>query len=180
MISTAAVQASSVTRPTLSRWVVAGLLTAVIDGTFSSVLSVFFYGSTVAQLFQRVASTPFGPGVLGGGTRAALLGVLIHFGVALGWSAVFIFLVLRMQWVQRVLRSRYGVLEVAALYGPFIWLVMSLAVIPLFTQRSVPIGIRWWVQFFGHIPFVGLPIVGVAAQHFRRRAGTLRRARRGP
>jgi hypothetical protein len=110
-----------------------------------------------------VASTLLGPSAVEGGTPAALLGVLMHFGVAFGWSAVFMFLVLRIRCVQHILRSRNGVFKVAALYGPFIWLVMSLAVIPLFTHFWPPIGIRWWVQFFGHIPFVGLPIVGVAA-----------------
>jgi uncharacterized membrane protein YagU involved in acid resistance len=47
----------------------------------------------------------------------------------------------------------------AALYGPFIWMVMSLAVIPLLVHRPPTVGVRWWVQFFGHIPFVGVPIV---------------------
>jgi hypothetical protein len=152
-----------VNRSALSLWARAGLLTGVTDGLFSSLLSVLFYGSTVAQLFQRVASTLLGPSALEGGTPAALLGVLMHFAVAFGWSAVFMFLVLRLRWVQHIFRSRNGVFKVAALYGPFIWLVMSLAVIPLFTHFWPQIGIRWWVQFFGHIPFVGLPIVGVAA-----------------
>lgn len=35
---------------------------------------------------------------------------------------------------------------------------MSLAVIPLLLHRPPVINVRWWVQFFGHIPFVGLPI----------------------
>ena len=40
----------------------------------------------------------------------------------------------------------------------FIWLVMSIAVIPLLLQRPPAVTFRWWVQFFGPIPFVGLPI----------------------
>ncbi|MDQ6769919.1 MAG: hypothetical protein M3Z54_08030 [Gemmatimonadota bacterium] len=56
-------------------------------------------------------------------------------------------------------RTRYGVLKVASVYGPFIWLVMSLLVIPLFLHRPPTITSRWWVQLIGHIPFVGLPIV---------------------
>jgi hypothetical protein len=38
------------------------------------------------------------------------------------------------------------------------WMTMSLVVIPLLAQRP-PITYRWWIQFFGHIPFVALPIV---------------------
>lgn len=154
-----ATPASVINRDNASRLVRAGLLTAVIDGLFSSTLSVVFYDSTVARLFQGVASTLLGEGALDGGTPTGLLGVLMHFGVAFGWSAVFLFLVLRLRWIRDVLASRHGVVKVASLYGPFIWLVMSLAVIPLLTQRPPAIGTRWWIQLFGHVPFVGVPIV---------------------
>jgi hypothetical protein len=143
----------------MSRLVRAGLLTGVIDGLFSSALSVFFYGSTVTRLFQGVAAVPLGGQALEGGTAMALLGVLMHFGVAFAWSAIFLFLVLRWTWVRRLLASPYGGWKVAALYGPFVWSFMSLVVIPALVQRPPSIGLRWWVQFFGHAPFVGVPIV---------------------
>ncbi len=141
-----------------SRLVRAGFLTGVIDGLFSSILSVAAYGSTVTRLFQGVASVPLGRAALEGGTTTAALGLLIHFCVAFGWSAVFLFLV-RSAWMRRILESRYGVLKVAALYGPFIWMVMSLILIPLVARRPPTINARWWIQFVGHFPFVGLPIV---------------------
>ncbi|HEY9421266.1 MAG TPA: hypothetical protein VIW92_07625 [Thermoanaerobaculia bacterium] len=146
-------------RAALSRIVRAGLLTGVTDGLFASVLSVAFYDSTVTRLFQGVATTLLGPAALDGGIKTAAVGVLMHFGVALGWSAVFLFLLNRSSWIRGLLRSRYGVLKVATLYGPFIWIVMSLVVIPLLLHRPPAITGRWWVQLIGHIPFVGLPIV---------------------
>jgi hypothetical protein len=149
--------------PTLSRFVLAGLVTGVADGLFSSVLSVVFYHSTVRRLFQGVAATLLGNKAFDGGTPTAVVGVLMHFGVAFGWSAVFLFLVMRSAWIQSLLSSRYGVVKVASLYGPFIWLVMSLAVIPLLVHRPPAIGIRWWIQLVGHIPFVGIPIVACAS-----------------
>jgi len=151
-----------------SRLVRAGLLTGVTDGLFSSVLSVAFYGSTVTRLFQGVAATLLGQEALDGGTPTALLGVLMHFGVAFGWSAVFLFLALRSPRVRRVLASPHGVVKLAVLYGPSIWLVMSLAVIPLLLNRPPTITIRWWVQLIGHVPFVGLPIVASIAGGFPR------------
>ena len=134
------------------------LLTAISDGTFSSVLSVAAYGSTVTRLFQGVASTLLGPAAFEGGTRTAAVGVAMHVGVAFGWSAVFLFLVLRWPWARVVLASRYGPAGLAVVYGPFIWIVMSAIVIPQLAHRPPTIGLRWWVQFFGHIPFVGFPI----------------------
>ena len=142
----------------LSRLVRAGLLTGVTDGLFSSVLSIAFYGSTVTRLFQGVASTLLGKEAFEGGTLTALLGVLMHFGVAFAWSAVFLLLVMRSSWIPRVLQSPYGVVKIASLYGPFIWLVMSLLIIPLLLHRPSAINIRWWVQLLGHIPFVGATI----------------------
>lgn len=140
----------------------AGLLTGISDGLFSSVLSVAFYQSTVTRLFQGVASTVVGPGALQGSAATAVLGVLMHFGVAFGWSAVFLFLVMRWRPVRRLLASAAGVVSVAALYGPVVWMVMSLVVIPLLVHRPPSIGFRWWVQLIGHAPFVGLPIAAVA------------------
>jgi hypothetical protein len=150
-----------------TRLIRAGLLTALIDGTFSGVLSAFFYNSTVARLFQGVASTLMGPRALEGGLHTAMIGVLMHVGVAFGWSTVFLLLADRLGFVQNVLRSPNGILKVAAVYGPIIWMVMSFIVIP--TLRHVPITInyRWWIQFFGHIPFVGLPIVWPIGRKYR-------------
>lgn len=142
-----------------SRLLRAGLLTAVVDGLFSSLLSVLAYGSTVSRLFQGVASVPLGSEALSGGLPMALLGMGMHVGVAFAWSGVFLLVVLRWPWIRGLLASRYGVGKVAALYGPFVWLVMSLAVIPILGHRPPTIGFRWWVQLIGHFPFVGLPIV---------------------
>ena len=146
-------------RDSLSRLLRAGSLTAIIDGLFSSVLVVVFYHSTVTRLWQGVASTLLGKAAFDGGTRTALIGVLMHIGVAFGWSAVFLFIVMRWSWIRRLLASPNGVVKVAALYGPFIWLFMSLVVIPLLLHRPPTINFRWLVQLIGHFPFVALPIV---------------------
>lgn len=148
-------------RDTATRLVRAWLATGVTDAIFSSVLVTVFYHSTVTPLWQGVASVPLGKEALNGGTTTALIGLLIHFGVAFAWTAVFLFLVLRLSWIRGLLASRYGVVKVAALYGPFIWLVMSLAVIPLLAHRPPTINFRWWVQLLGHIPFVAIPIVAL-------------------
>jgi hypothetical protein len=145
----------------------AGLVTGVVDGLFSSVLAAGFYGSTVARLFQGVASTLLGPAAYEGGSRTAAIGVLMHFGVALGWSSVFVLLLDRSSWIRRKLASRFGVLKVAAWYGPFIWLVMSSLVIPILLHRPPSFTARWWVQLLGHIPFVGVPIVAMAGRDRR-------------
>jgi hypothetical protein len=140
------------------RFLRAGFATAIADGLFSSVLSAFFYGSTVTRLFQGVASTVLGKEALEGGLFTALVGIGLHVFVAFGWSAVFVFLVLRAPRVRAILESPYGPAKVAAVFGPLVWVAMSAIVIPILVHRPPNITPRWWVQFFGHAVFVGLPI----------------------
>jgi hypothetical protein len=156
------------TSPPFSRLVRAGVATAIIDGLFSSILSVAFYHSTVTRLFQGVASVLLGPDALTGATWTAAIGLLMHVGVAFGWSAVFLLLATRSAWIRRVLASPLGSIKIAAIYGPFVWMVMSLVVIPLLAHRPPAINVRWWVQLVGHAPFVGLPIVASIAPVSRR------------
>ena len=146
----------------------------MVDGLFSSVLSVFFYGSTVSRLFQGVASTLLGPSALTGGARTTIVGIAMHVGVAFGWSTVFLVLVRQSDRVRRLVASPSGTIAVAAVYGPFIWSVMSLAVIPVLLHRPPTINYRWWIQLVGHIPFVAVPIVSMVGTGGAPRGGAER------
>jgi hypothetical protein len=147
----------------------AGVTTGVIDGLFSSLLSVFFYGSTATRLFQGVAATLLGNAAFDGGTRTAAIGLVMHFGVAFGWSAVCLAAVMRSPRIRALLARPSGVVMAAAVYGPAVWVTMSLVVIPLLLHRPPAINFRWWVQLVGHFPFVGLPIVASVAAKDRSR-----------
>jgi hypothetical protein len=154
-----------VTRDRFFRPVVrAGVLTGVVDGLFSSVLAAFFYGSTVTRLFQGVAATLLGNDAFRGGTSTALIGVLMHFGVAFGWSTVFLVLAVRSRAVRNAAlpasRRRQG--------GLAVWTPRLDRDVPWrhspSPARPAAITIRWWIQLVGHIPFVGLPIVASIAK----------------
>ena len=144
-------------------------MTAIIDGLFSSVLVSVFYGSTVTRLFQGVASTLLGPSALSGGGRTALIGLAMHFGVALTWSTVFLVLFTSFAWIRDVVASPGGVVKVATIYGPAIWMFMSFVVVRTLAHRPPTINYRWWIQFFGHIPFVAVPIVASIGRGVRNR-----------
>jgi hypothetical protein len=140
------------------RLVNAWVSTAIVDGVCATLLSVFGYHSTATRLWQGVASTLLGPRALQGGTGTTAVGLLMHCGVAFGWSAVLVTLVMRSSRVRALLASRYGSLKTAAVFGPFVWMVMSLAVIPLLVGRPPAITVRWAIQLVAHIPFVGVPM----------------------
>ena len=61
---------------------------------------------------------------------------------------------MRASAVRRVLDSPYGAVKVAAVYGPFIWMVMSLAVIPLLAWGGLRLFVA--VNYFDlNAPFYG-------------------------
>jgi hypothetical protein len=141
----------------------ATILTAICDGLFSSALSVFAYGSTVKRLWQGVASVPFGADAL---QRDSMMwvGIAMHVGVAFAWSALFLVLYELLPPLRRVVAKPFGVIAIAAVYGPAVWTVMSFHLIPAFTHRPPAVNERWWTQFVGHAVFVGLPIVAMISR----------------
>jgi hypothetical protein len=138
------------------------LVTAVWDFICATALSVFAYGTTAAGLWQGVAATVLGPAALEGGARTVAAGLGLHLIVALTWSAIFVSAAWAWPALRQAIRTRTGALAAAAIYGPTIWLVMSLVDIPFATGRPPRLGFRWWVQVVAHVPFVTLPLVFTA------------------
>jgi NAD-dependent oxidoreductase involved in siderophore biosynthesis len=151
------------TRASFARAVIpVWLVTAAWDFLCATALSVFGYHTTVAHLWQGVASTVLGPRAVDGGATAVAFGIAVHLAVAFAWSALFVAAARLSPALLRAITTPSGALAVAAVYGPVIWLVMSLAVIPIVTGRPPRPGFRWWVQIFAHIPFVTIPLVFTA------------------
>jgi hypothetical protein len=135
------------------------IVTAIWDAICASALGVLAYGATAASVWRGVASTVLGPEALKGGAATVAAGLALHTAVAFTWSALFVAAARAWPAIRHAVRTPGGALAVAAAYGPLIWLVMSLAVIPLATGRPPRFGLRWWVQIFAHVPFVTIPIV---------------------
>lgn len=146
----------------LSAILVTWLVTAAWDFVCATALSVLAYGSTFNRLWQGVASTVLGPPALTMGVRGVAAGLGLHVLVALTWSALFVLALTISAALRRAIAPAVGALAVAMVYGPVIWLVMSLVVIPMATGRPPAFGFRWWVQIVAHVPFVTLPLVFTA------------------
>jgi len=144
------------------------LVTAAWDAVCATALGVFAYGSTAASVWQGVASTVVGSPALTGGAAAVAAGLGLHMMVALTWSALFVAAARAWPALRQALRTPAGALAVAAAYGPAIWLVMSLLVIPIATGRPPRFGSRWWVQVGAHVPFVSIPLVFTARRMMMR------------
>jgi hypothetical protein len=106
-----------------------------VAGTLDGLAAVLMYsiptGKDPMNVFRFIASGVFGKEAFGGGVQMAIWGILFHFIIATGWSALFF-----------VAYSRVTLLSknkfiVAAAYGIFVWLMMNLIVVPL---SGVPAG----------------------------------------
>ena len=147
------------------------IVVALLDGLFAIVLYVVRGNTSVERLFQSIASALIGPAAFRGGATTFALGIALHLLVALAWSVIFLLALRGTRFVPRMLAWRFGALDVAVWFGPLIYVVMSMGLIPLFTHRVPPINANWIIVLLGHIPFVALPItliVGRATPHWER------------
>jgi hypothetical protein len=142
----------------------AWLLLAVIDFVWAIALSLA-YGRPAMSAFRGVATVALAPAWMPEMAPSAMLGVALHFGVALAWATVYLVLQHRSRWRARVSATRRGQAAIAIVYGPFIWIVMSALVIPMMTGDAVILSTRWVVQLVGHVFFVGMPVVLGAGRH---------------
>jgi uncharacterized membrane protein YagU involved in acid resistance len=148
------------------------LLVGVSDGLFASATGLFIPPyATPLRVFRGVASVPLGSQALNGGLTTGLIGIATHFSVAFFWSAVFIVGLRNSAKLREAVRSWPSALVVAAMYGMSIWMIMSLIVIPTMVHHSPTIGLKWWVQLIGHIPFVAMPMILVYRKYDHSREG---------
>lgn len=136
------------------------LLVAVTDALFASATGMFIPPIvTPARVFRGVASVLLGKSALDGGSTTALIGLAMHFGVALFWSALFVYAVHNSWWLRDALKTWPSRILVAVVYGVSIWLVMTWIVIPSMVHRPPNLTLKYWVQLVGHIPFVVGPMI---------------------
>ena len=143
----------------LPRLVSAGVLVFIIDGLFATCFGLFVRGITPTHMWQGVASVPLGKGAIDGGVSMVVAGLALHLIVAFTWSALLLLAVQRSHPLRAISDSPCGVLKVASVLGPMIWLVMSLLVIPSMTHRLPAFTPAYFEMLVGHIFFVGVPMV---------------------
>ena len=140
----------------------AGLLCGVLDG-ISAVLISLPYGVPAARVFRGIAAGVLGPAdAARGGAGAALLGVGLHFAIALGASVVF----------YAASRALPVLLERALLSGVFygiaVHLFMQFVVLPLSAIGRRPfVASRFLLVLIVHIVVVG-PTIALTVRRFSR------------
>ena len=155
-------QASSILRPLALSTLVVGVLD-ILDAIIFFGLRV---GSTPAKIFRRIATSVFGPESMNMGALSASVGVLLHFGVAAGLSAVYWLMTRSMPRV----RAHWFIS--GAVYGIVSYFAMNYAIVPMtrigwhgFQLPPWPVLLNGLV--LAHVFCVGVPIAYVVFRHTR-------------
>lgn len=146
-----------------SRMMLAGLAVAVLDGLFAVVLYVVvLHVTTVARVFQSIATGLLGKASYSGGAATVALGVACHLTVAFGWTILFYLASRRISAAREWMRSNAGVLVVGLAYGMFVWLAMNFVVIPISRATPTPVANwRFWAMLAWHAVGVGVPVARI-------------------
>jgi len=107
-----------------------------------------------------VASGLLGSKAYAGGLPAALLGLLIHFGIAFVSSFLFIRL-----YPGRILINSGQAVLAGLIYGLVIWAFMNLVVMPLSGMPFAEFDTVALLAVIWHMLLVGLPIAFIAAAY---------------
>lgn len=135
----------------------AGLLAATLDIVTAIIVFGLLRGTaTPLQILQSVASGVLGKAAYADGWATGLLGLGLHYLIALGWAALYV--LAARAWP--ALRRRWALS--GAGYGALVWAVMNLLVVPLSRVGRGPLtpaGIV--INLTILILMVGLPIAWV-------------------
>ena len=140
------------------------ILCGVLDITSAIIISIRANGSPVRML-QGIAGAVLGPKTFEYGPATAVMGLVMHFCVALTATVLF-------YWVSRRIPVLAQLWVLGGIVWGIVWLfVMYRGVIPLMRELRPlylanaprrPLPDVWPVPFFVHIVCVGLPIAFAA------------------
>lgn len=135
----------------------------LLDGAAAVIGAYARNGVLPGRVFQYISTSVMGMQAFNE-SSAIWLGVFLHFLVALGWSALFFFVYPRL----KVLQGNKWL--TGCLYGLFVWVMMSLVIVPLTpvpqAKFNLPGAVQGWLI---HMACVGLPIVLLTRQWYRRK-----------
>lgn len=148
--------------PILSALLWGGFTCGILDITAAFVVYGLAYGVRPIPLLQGIASGLLGPRAFSGGTPAALLGLLCHFVIAFGATAVYLAASSGLPFL-----VEHSVL-CGVLYGPAVYFFMQQVVLPLSAYAHQPFSMKLMIiGVIIHIFCVGLPI-SVSVSRFLR------------
>ncbi len=138
---------------------IGGGIAGTLDGLSACVFYHIFASVSSGSIFRYIASGLLGTSALSGGRQTALLGLALHYTIALGAAAVFYLACLRV----RALYEKPWIF--GPLYGLAVFCVMHFVVVPLSRVQarnaSMP-PVELVFQLLAHTIFIGSSIAVAA------------------
>jgi uncharacterized membrane protein YagU involved in acid resistance len=140
--------------------ITAGLVAGALDALDAALVITALNNVSAVRVFQFIASGLLGVQSFRGGTATAILGVLLHFTIAIGAAATFYFASLRLPFLLR------KPLLWGPIYGIAVFLFMHYIVVPLSaTPKQASTSAADYVNLvFSHIFFIGIPIALITSR----------------
>jgi hypothetical protein len=151
-----------VLRDHLTAALAAGILGAILIGLFMLAAALAGGGTTgqALQTFPWIASVLFGPSILAN-PAAPLIGVVMHFCVAIGWALGYVYLIhSQPQIVTKPLISGFA-------YGLVVYCFMAIVLITA-GQYHRPSPPALATGLIAHTVFYGIPVALVVSRLLRR------------
>jgi hypothetical protein len=148
----------SLTSTVAAAWLLAGTLDVSTAILYYTGLSL----PPAMRLLQGIASGVLGARAYDGGAATALLGLALHYLIALIWAIVMVVV------FRTIPALRRHLVVTGVTYGVVVWCVMNLVVLPLSNARRAPFQFRG--AAIGAIILVfciGLPLSLVIGRHLR-------------
>ncbi len=157
---------SSAVTPSRSRGplrtiVTAWLLAGTLDITIASIYFPLAGKFRLILLYQGIASGVLGARAFAGGMPTAVLGLALHYLIALIWTVFFFFVYPKMKF----LSMNRTVTAVG--YAVFVSSVMTFVVLPLSNVHHYPVKAEPFLISTAILMFtIGLPITTVVRKHY--------------
>jgi uncharacterized membrane protein YagU involved in acid resistance len=138
----------------------AALASGTLDATAASLQAAVTLKVNPQRVFQGVASGLLGPRAVEGGSNTAILGLALHFLIALTISAIYVFAAQRLPFLLD------HPLIAGGLYGIVVYCVMFYIVLPLSRRPARPFNLKFALtQLVIHIVIIGWSIA-LSARYF--------------
>jgi len=161
-MSTASLPVSAHQRSIPRRLLLGAMTVGVLDMSAAIVVYAFIrHVSTPQRVMQSVASGVLGKAAYDGGVATALLGLGVHFTIAVLWTTAYYVAVRRWNALARAVSTLGGAIAVGFAVGTFICFAMYEIVLPLSRAAASPpiLSTRFFIQLVIHWLCIGAPMV---------------------
>ena len=141
-----------------------GLLAGTLDITCAIIQYLLKTRSNPVKILNYIASSIFGKAAYDDGIGMPVLGLILHYCIAIIFTAFFFFIYPNIKWLSK------NIIITGLLYGVFAWLVMNFIVVPLSAIAKFPSSVLNAVIGCLILMFaIGLPIAMMTCRYYLRK-----------